>query len=363
MKRFLAVLLAVLLLIPSLASCTESRYEPVESTEQERRVLATLEIGGNKYELKYELYRALFFALHEEIDGGDTSVFAGEQAEEYNAKIDALIIDRAATIYSVFALCKSIGIDLYSSAVDEIVNEYITVSVEGGSIGDYAIEGTESYEKYLSDLAEAGFNYSVQDLIYRYTIGLDMISEYYKGSPDGTKFGAIEYSRDDVKAFYDSDDSARIIRAFFDAAYISGRERAEQIRNEAATLSGEAEIASFITGYTTLGGSDIRNGIVIGKYSLDQMNYGELTDAAFSLEVGEVSELMTIYSTSESGYCFIYKAEKSDRHFSECYDGIVSAYLENEIGKQLNLRYVGLKSSATATGELSALDRTAIIAN
>ena len=362
MKRLLAFLLAVSLSALMLISCSETVYEPVESTEEERRVMMTLSLGNDDYTVKYELYRALFLAVHSEVDRGDESVWSGDGKDEYIEKIDALIVERAATIYSVFAVCKSIGIDLYSSEVDETVNEYIKVSVEGGSIGDYLIEGAGSYEKYLDALEASGLNYSTQDLIYRYTIGLEKISEYYKGDINSGVLGAIKYTRDDVKSFYDGDGAVRIIRAFFDKDYIS-ESRAEQIRTEAARLTSEEEFASFITGYTTVGGSDIKNGIVIGKYGLDRMNYGELVDAAFEMKVGSVSELISVFGTAENGYCFIYKAEKSDGHFEKCYDSIADAYLENEIGKILNLSFVGLSQNASASSELSALDRAQILAD
>lgn len=361
MKRLLAFLLAVSLSALALISCSQTVYEPVASTEEESRVMMTLSLGNDKYTVKYELYRALFLAVHSEVDKGDESVWSADDKSEYIEKADALILERAATIYSVFAVCKSIGIDLYSSEVDETVNEYIRVSVEGGSIGDYIIEGAGSYEKYLDALGASGHNYATQDLLYRYTVGLEKINEYYKGDINSGILGAIKYTREDVKSFYD-DGAVRIIRAFFDKDYIS-ESRAEQIRAEAALLTGEEEFASFITGYTTVGGSDIKNGIVIGKYGLDRMNYGELVDAAFELELGSVSELITVSGTAENGYCFIYKAEKSDAHFEKCYDTIVDAYLENEIGKALNLYFVGLCQSANASSELLALDRAQILAD
>ena len=95
MKKLTSIVLIIATLalsILSLASCTKNKYAPVESTAEEKKVVMTLSIDSDKYEVKYELYRALFLALRDEVDGGDRSVWSGENKAEYIEKIDALII-------------------------------------------------------------------------------------------------------------------------------------------------------------------------------------------------------------------------------------------------------------------------------
>lgn len=341
-----------------LTSC-QSPYKPVASTDEESRVMMTLSVSENEYAVKYELYRALFIALRASVDGGDLAVWSGPGKDDYIEKIDALILERAAEIYSVFEECRAAGINLYSADVDKTVNQYIAASVEGGYIGDYRIEGAGSYEKYLENLRAAGLNYSVQDLIYRYTIGLILLDNHYKGDINKGTLGSIKYTREDVKAFYDGDSSVRIIRPFFDAMYFE-KSRVSEIRSVAAALGTEKEFASFVIDYTTVGGSDIKNGLVIGRYSLNSLVYSELVDTAFNLSIGKVSPVITISGTAEDGYCFFYRAEKSEKHFSDCYDSIVDAYLENEIGRRLSDNAAALTASAVKTAELHALDRSAI---
>ena len=353
---FIAIVASLSLML--LTSC-QSPYQPVDSTASERRVMMTLEVSGEKYEVKYELYRALFLALRSSVDGGNREVWSGDEKDSYIEKIDALILERAAAIYSVFYECKRVGINLYSSSVDQTVNHYITASVEGGYIGDYRIEGAGSYEKYLENLAAAGLNYSVQDLIYRYTIGLELLDNYYKGNVNKGDVGSIKYTRTDIKNFYNGEDAVRIIRPFFSSTYFE-KSRVSEIRSVAAALGTEKEFASFVIDYTTVGGSDIKNGLIIGRYSLERLVYGELVDTAFELAIGEVSPVITVSGTAEDGYCFFYRAQKTDEHFNACYDSIVDAYLENEIGRRLSDNAAALTASAVKTAELHALDRSAI---
>lgn len=362
MKKLISSILFIIitasLSLMLLTSC-QSPYKPVDSTDEERRVMMTLSVSGSEYTVKYELYRALFLALRESVDGGDLALWSGPDKDAYIEKIDALILERAAAVYSVFEECRAAGINLYSADVDNTVNQYITASVEGGYIGDYRIEGAGSYEKYLDDLRAAGLNYSVQDLIYRYTIGLILLDNHYKGDINKGTLGSIKYTREDVKEFYDGDGSVRIIRPFFKSTYFE-KSRVEEIRSDAAAKRTESEFASFVTGYTTVGGSDIKNGLLIGRYSLDRLVYTELVDTAFELAVGEVSPVLTVSGTAEDGYCFFYRAEKSDKHFNACYDSIVDAYLENEIGRRLSDISSALTSSAVKSAELQNLDRSAI---
>ena len=59
MKKLIAVIL-LMASIFSLASCGDERYDPVESSDVEKTVVMTLKIEDETYNVRYELYRALF---------------------------------------------------------------------------------------------------------------------------------------------------------------------------------------------------------------------------------------------------------------------------------------------------------------
>ena len=85
--------LLILLLIASLClgfvGCS-GNYAPVPSTDEELKTVFTLKHNGETYEVKYELYRALFVALKPSVDLGDDSVWSGENKDEYIEKINEI---------------------------------------------------------------------------------------------------------------------------------------------------------------------------------------------------------------------------------------------------------------------------------
>ena len=64
MLKKLLCLTLIFAAVLSLAACS-AKYEPVPSTEEEARVVMRFALDGKKYELKYELYRALFLTYKE----------------------------------------------------------------------------------------------------------------------------------------------------------------------------------------------------------------------------------------------------------------------------------------------------------
>lgn len=366
MKKIIAFLLLIVTLCTLICSCS-GKYEPVESTELEATTVMTMRAGADEYELKYEMYRALFLNYKNEIDGGDESVWGGDNKDEYIERINEKIIERAADIFSAFAICKQLGIDLYSKEVEDEINELIRLSVEGGNVGDVQIEGYGNYEKYLDSLKQINLNYSAQILLYRYSIAINKIDEYYIGtastddidSENVTK-GAIEYTENDVKNFYLSDECVRVLRMHMQAIYVNNPEaRRESIVN--ASYGSERDVAlAMINNGSFTSGPEIFNGYVIGRYNLDKSLYGEMTDAAFSLDMHEVSELITVQNGNEKIYYVLYRAEKSESHFNECYDSIAYIYLKDSVGKILNDSKQALKQNVEITDFLINLDKSQI---
>jgi len=375
MKKIITLMLMLASLL-TLFACKKKEYEPVKSTKEESTTVMTLKIDGEKYEVKYELYRALFLNYKSLVDGGNADVWTGENKDEYVKKIDSMIIERVCEIYSAFAICKRIGFDVYSSDVEKKIQENIKISVEGGTYGSSTIQGYDSYEDYLAALKANNLNYSVQTLLFRYAIAVDAIDTYYIGTASSDDIdinmtvGKLEYTRDDVKAFYDSDDCARVLRASFQKIIsytpyedaVKLHDRLENAANSADTLEEKeaAVFAAIMSSGRFSNVSEVENGYVIGKYNLEKSYYGDMTDAAFSLEIGEVSEPISIVSDLEDSYYVIYKSLKSDEHFEENYDNIKYVYLMNCVGKITHDAGVTLKESLVYSDFLKNIDHASI---
>ncbi len=361
MKKIIPLII-ILSMCLSLFACSDE-YEPVESTAEEQRVMYTMTIDGEKYEVAYELYRALFLQYRSKVDGGDTSVWSGEKKDEYIAAIDEIIFSRTADIYAVFHLCGKVGIDIYSDVVEDTISDYIKVSVEGGSIDGMEIVGYGGdYDAYLAHLKAAYMNYSVQTLLYRYSIAYLLLEEYYADKVTGED--SVSYTREDVKAYYDGDECVRVLEAFLSTATETDRlintpERARRLRDGVAQQSNEYDVGTYMIS-NTLSGESLRDGMVIGKYSLDPAYYADLTASAFSLSVGETSEVIEVITGKSNGYYVLYRAEKSDEHFETCYDEIEASYILNLIGGDVSRTAGTLILNTAKTDAFASLDRAAI---
>ena len=351
-KKLIAALLAVILLF-SLFGCTNF-YEPVESTEREKSVVMTFTLDGAKYDLTYEVYRAFFLTYKDEISGGDDSVWTGANAAEYIEKINEKIVDMALDIYSTFALARRVGIDPYSTEIGKTINSYINES----------IKAAESYSAYLASLKKLYLNYSMQTLLFRYAVVLDKLELYYIGASSVeelesglTEPGAITYTDDDIAEFYNSDDCKRILRVHIQgAAHVDPMAKAEKVANDIRAAKSESEIVRIMVNNSLIGGPEIENGYMIGKYNLDTAVYGEMVDAVFEADSGDVVGPIVIHDGDEYIYYVIYIADKSAEHLEENMADVTYVYLWNAVGELLE----GVEDALEDTVTMSDFYKTII---
>ena len=364
MKKITLIILVLSLLL-SLFSCGGTEYEPVPSTNEESETVMTLSLDGDTYEVKYELYRALFLNYKDAVSGGDDSVWTGDGKDEYIEKIENIILERAASIYAAFAICKNIGFDVYSNGVEKKINQYIKESVEGGD----SAEGYGSYEKYLEVLRSMNLNYSVQTLLYRYAIATEAIDNHYIGTLSADDIngsisvGSLKYTREDVKSYYESNECVRVLRAHIQAsAHYDPLEYANRVKSnmEDAAINGEDDVATVIINSGLTAPTEVSNGYLIGKHNLDSFYFEDMTKAAFELSKNEVSSVIDINNGEERILYILYKAEKSDEHFEHCYNEIAYVYLTDTVGEIIDHAKDALYESAVYSDFLKSLDRSTV---
>ncbi len=367
MKKLL-LLLSALIMMLALSSCGET-YEPVPSTEEEARVVMKLSIDGSDYDVKYELYRALFVGNRALVDGGDTSVWSGDNAEEYIEKINGIIKEKASYIYSVFHVAKKIGVNPYSVDADNMVKEAVRISVEGDSTAGYTGHG--SYDAYLAALAAEGLNYSVADLLLRYSWAYEKIYTYYAGETDsieGLVGGKLDTSDESLRAFYNSDDSVRVLDAFFAEGIRTGF-WLDSFRSELVSKSSPLKQALYIIQNSNVIASELIIdgevvGITVGRYSLEDLYYSEYIDEVFDMAEGEVSGVIYIDGINDGesdGAHVIVRLEKDEEYFTNNKDLILDAYISNEIGKTIHTAKASLSASARVTEEYANISLITLI--
>lgn len=365
MKKILLSLVILALLVATVG-CKSSEYPPVKSTDEEAEVIMTLSLDGEKYEVKYELYRALFLSNRQSVDGGDESVWSGADSEAYISRINEIITKKASDIYAVLHLAERLNIDPYSKEIEEQIDEYIRISVKGNEADVIGFGG--DYDAYLAFLAEQGLNYSVQELLIRYSVLLEKIDEYYKGTEDealGAIAGEYEYSEEDVRAYYFSDGCARVLHAYLQEGVTTDTYvRMGRIRDEMMAAEGDLAIALCIINNTSVTPTDlIKNkelcGIVVGKNTLSE-DYSDYSRAVFALLPGETSEIIEV-NDGERGYYVIYKADKTEEHLNRCYDDVVSSYLDDLVGKELASIAKSLADGAKSEDAYSKINHRSIL--
>lgn len=366
MKKILSLALA-LITVFSLVGC--NKYKPVRSTREESRVVMTVTVGGEEYDIKYELYRALFLNHKSTVDGGDDSVWSGNDAQKYIDEINKIIVSRASEIFAVFSLAEKLGFKPFSKDVDKEITSRIEMSVDGNG-GDVVGFGGD-YDAYLASLKNQNLNYSVQTMMLRYSIMLEEINEYYLGFEDpavGYVEGEHSFTKEDVKSFYESDSCVRILHAFVGKNKMAdAKGRIDDIRDDIIAAESATDIALIIINRTTVVTSDVLkgkevSGIVIGENTISYGVYDEYRDAAFALNPGEVSEVIEI-AGSEPGYYVIYALEKNSEHFELCYESIKNAYLDNVIGNELGKLADEAAGTVEYTKKYSDIDHKNITMN
>ena len=364
MKKLLTVILAFFTLF-SLVGC--SGYSAVPSTEEESRTVMTLTINDKQYDVKYELYRAFFLTYKADLE--DEDALTSDEADKYISLINERVVDAISEIYSAFYVCDTIGVNLDSRAYKKKINEYIDDSIAAIQLlytdeDGNAPDDDAAYEIYLDRLKASYLNYSVSVLLYKYELALQAIDDYYFGSVDYTDpglsgtLGALEYTKDDIREFYNGEDAVKLYVAAISATAANAKNRADalKIKLEAACALGEEAVINTIIASSTIAvASEIEAGEVIGRYSLDKFYYGEYIDAAFTLEQGEISEVIEIVDGKSDGYYILYKAGKSSAHFDEFYADIAYSYVTNEVGRIRFTAKDALASSVTFTDEYNAI--------
>ncbi len=358
MKKLL-LLFSIVMMMLTLFGCADEKYPPVPSTEEESRIVMTLSIGDEKYDIKYELYRALFLNNKSRVDGGDNSVWTSSDSAKYVDEINSIITERLTEIFAIIHLSKETGFDPYSDKVDLQIEEYIQGAVEG----DENQIGHGSYDAYLASLKKNNLNYSTAVFMMRYALAEEAITEYYLGEYDdilGWQDGEFKYTKAEVKNYYNSDECARLLQSYFQPGIKNNSEMWEY-RNNLLKIEDEMDLAAYIIGSTTATESDLISGdeisgIMIGKDELIGSEYFPYTNSIFSTATGEFSDVILLQNTNADGYYVVYILEKSDDHFEKFYTDIRNSYIDNVVGKVLKNIGSALADGANFTNEYNKIN-------
>ncbi len=367
MRKIICILLIISSVLTLFACVYE--YPAVQSTEEEKRTVLSIDTDIEDYDVPYEVYRAVFLTLKPSIDNGDDNVWTNPDTKDSVRELaHSAVKEKIAEIYAAFYLAKKNGIiDPYSDDVERKIDEYIKIGVEGGIIDGADIVGHGGdYDKYLAALKEINLNYNAHVLMYRYRIVMSEIYKYYLGESDEVlgenHLGSnLNFTKDDVKAFYNSDECVRLIPAYIEAKYSNSLDRATTVRDGilARKDQGETAVKNYINSQLLTDPYGMDCGLIIGRYSLERGVYRALTDSAFELSENGVSEIVEV-KAEQVGYYVLYKAQKSESNFENYYSDILTVYLNNSVGELYDAAYNTVLSSLSDTDYIKGLDFSTI---
>ncbi len=352
MKRLIALLLCITCLV-SLVACANP-YPPVDSTDDERRTVMTFTFEGERYEVKYELYRAFALLYRDAMSEGEGDTW---EDPDRLAALHARVSEQIYEIYATLALCKKHGIDLYSRDMNKQVEDYIRASVEGDSY----FKGYGSYEAYLAALKESYLNYATADLLYRYSLGQQALYTYYQGTydhiTDTYNDAALTFTDADVDDFYNKDDTIRVMLIYL-SAQVYDDEEAVLVRSVLQTQLGEGGVdalAAWLLRHTSTT-EQVTKGEMLSPYTLDDLTYAEVTAAALSLSVGQMSELVRVSGDDVNGYYLIYRMDKTTEYLAQNRDAVRETCMLDAIGRHFHAAKDALRTSRTDAPLLSQLN-------
>lgn len=333
-RRAVLLLLMLALAVSSLAACGES-YKLRKSSDKEAATVLTM----GEDEVPFEVLYTFFRNQCDLVGNIDATYFAGEEGAARYRELLAAAEREIAGIYALFALAREVGIDPYGEEIEEALLEHLKFNVEGGTFGEYEVEGFESYDSYLEYVKKTyHMTDAVNRLMIRYALCEDRLTEYYRMQ--------YRYTDEDVRSFFRSEDCIHVIWAVrngygLDAA--GNREQIVMARNY--LLAGKHNLAIQ---HSTSPNSDF----YMGRYTKDTAFYEELIEVAYALGEGEVSDILDLGS---EGLFVVKRLPKNEADLEEQFREITAVYLAEEMYGEIEERAAALLAGISYAEGYTAL--------
>ena len=291
MKKLLKTAISLLLICTTLllTGCSGG-YREERSSRKDREIVAKI----GKFEIKYELVRALFHTVKGDVDGGDETLWTSDKADEYFAQAMKKVEEYLLSIYGTFAYAKSIGIDPYGREIDKMIDAYVKTDIDGGYINGTQIQGYGSKDAYLETLAKYYYTDSANRMMYRYTAVTSKIHDYYTQT---FADGSISINETVLREFLLGPDVIHVhwvqrekTAEFTDEQWDTHME--EEVRAELLKYQGSVEVLDAVRRLTIyLPEGNMQNGFYLTQNTTGPQ-YQHLIEVAKWLSPYEVSEVV-----------------------------------------------------------------------
>ena len=147
----------------------------------------------------------------------------------------------------------------------------------------------------------------------------------------------------------------------YDVIDVLGTEKPDKLALLYVSNEGDDNrVATTIIGNTISSATDVKNGTLIGRYNLDEENYGDITKEAFATPIGRVSNVIEVYTGAAAGFYILYPIAKTEDHLKANYAEIALTYVQNEMGRQLESVQAALTESLGVTDAFRGINHANI---
>ena len=319
--RLAVLLLAALLFIcPVLSGCGNKDKNNIREDE------CVLTAAGA--EISYGLYRYFFLNYK-----------AGYSAEDISADPDRVYkeitedtLESLRDVYAVVSMCSEYGISTSDKDIEEMVDATIVNIREQYIDEEYDKTGIKGYKQQLAD------NFMTEEVL-RFVLSVDYAEErlFIKMTGEG---GVIPSDDDTVRRAIDSE-FIRVLQVYINTAdngktYEESKALAEKIAKEAkAGGDFDALVANNSNDYTMT-----RDGYYMPRGWMDE----RFEDVAFSLEIGETSDVLEL----GDGFHIIKRYECEDEYIEKNYEQLKERYLTCKFYEKIDARAQNVTVTETA---------------
>ena len=293
----------------SVTACGDDK-KVLESTKEDKTVVMT--VAGHDVPLELYRYVALNYKRTYEI-GKSPDIWLGESGAALIEELNEDVEDSIVTLYATLAMCEEYGI----SADDAYITDALDLTMDAVY---------EEYEYDYKTYADAIAQYNMNDSVYRFIMRNELLAEELLNALIAA--GKITADADSLQAVFDSDEFIRVKQLLVSNEYLTTNEYGgsdEELHARAEELLGMVKNGGDFDELVQKHGQDLfmfnnDNGYYFARGHLDKA----FEDAAFALDIGEVSEIVK----TSAGYSIIKRYEKDPAYIKENFETLGNEYID-----------------------------------
>ncbi len=340
MKKISIKLTAIVLLLVCILSFVSCKSQPIKTAKDDLVPVGTV----GDYEVTYE---ELYFLAHNYMDtlnaeyGNDASTsdemitVTDDEGDEhtvklskhYYDKLSELISENITSNYAVLTLAADAGLSLDDEDIRDEIQKELDIYIENEFDGK-----RRTYKKYLDE-------YHMTDNYVRFSIGVDVL--YSRLTTEYLNSGEITTDEAEIREIINEEFIlTRHVMLIKDdeTDYETAEYVLEQIR------SGESSLYKMIGSKYNKDYGDTGNGYYFTRGTMDKA----YEDAAFALEIGEVSDIVTAMGKDGYGnrvpcYYIIQRYELEEDYINKNFDKLETEYVNSVVYKKMELAQSSLE--------------------